>query len=375
MRRSIAIRMKRNDKLKVTLIGSYPPPYGGVSVHIQRLQTLLLNTGIQGIVYEYERCQHLKKNENVINIRKIKNWRHILNPTGSIIHTHNSGINLMVIILLSLLSKLRRKKLLMTFHSLRDDVEHFNWLKKSVTKVFLRCASYYIAVSPQIKKKLLSLDVNPERISVIPAFLPPAIKQRDINDVPQEIWDFINNHSPIISANAYRISFYNDQDLYGIDMCIDLCAKMKQSHPKIGFVFSLPDIGDDKYFEKLRQRIKEKQLEENFMFQTKACQFYPILMRSNIFVRPTNTDGYAVSIAEAIYFKVPAVVSNIVPRPEGTILFKNRDISDFTLKIKDVLDNYGWHKKRLEAVKLEDNFEKLMEVYQQLNGCTTGKEL
>ena len=90
--------MKRNDKLKVTLIGSYPPPYGGVSVHIQRLQTLLLNTGIQCIVYEYERCQHLKNNENVINIRKIKNWRHILNPTGSIIHTHNSGINLMVII-------------------------------------------------------------------------------------------------------------------------------------------------------------------------------------------------------------------------------------------------------------------------------------
>lgn len=47
-------------------------------------------------------------------------------------------------------------------------------------------------------------------------------------------------------------------------------------------------------------------------------------------------------------------------------IFKNRDINHFTLKVKDVLDNYEQCKKKLEAVKLEDNFEKVMKVYQKL---------
>jgi len=51
---------------------------------------------------------------------------------------------------------------------------------------------------------------------------------------------------------------------------------------------------------------------------------------------------------------------------EGTILFQNRDINDFIQKVKDVLDNYGRHRKRLEALSLQDNFDKIMKVYQQL---------
>jgi len=89
----------------------------------------------------------------------------------------------------------------------------------------------------------------------------------------------------------------------------------------------------------MKQRISDKQIEENFLFQTKPCQMYPIIMKSDLFLRPTNTDGDAVSIREALHFKVPAVASDVCPRPEGTILFKCRDIDDLTSKVKEVLDN------------------------------------
>ncbi len=270
-----------------------------------------------------------------------------------------------VLPLLALL-KFRGKKVIITYHSLRGDVEHFNWFKRKAMQITFSIASHQIAVSPEIKTKLLSLGTSPETISVIPAFLPPSIKQWEIDEIPQEVWDFIERHAPVISANAFKIVFYNNQDLYGIDLCIDLCANLKNSYHKIGFIFCLPNIGDYDYLHKMEQKITEKGIENNFLFVTQPYQFYPILMKSRVFVRPTNTDGDAVSVREALYFKIPVVASNIVPRPEGTILFKNRDIDDFTLKVKDLLSNYEQHKKELESVEIEDNSQKLIKIYQKL---------
>ena len=65
---------------------------------------------------------------------------------------------------------------------------------------------------------------------------------------------------------------------------------------------------------------------------------------------------------------MPSVASDVFPRPEGTVLFKSRDIDDLTLKVKDVLENYEQHREKLAALKPEDNFTKLFEVYRGLIG-------
>ena len=151
-------------------------------------------------------------------------------------------------------------------------------------------------------------------------------------------------------------------------MCIDLCANLKQYYPRIRLVFCLPDIGDYEYFNKLKRRIAEKGIENNFLFITEQYQFYPILMKCDVFVRPTNTDGYGISIAEAIFFKVPAVASDVCQRPEGTILFKSRDINDFILKVKDVLDNYERERAKLERVENINSTDKIIKIYRKLAG-------
>ena len=51
-------------------------------------------------------------------------------------------------------------------------------------------------------------------------------------------------------------------------------------------------------------------------------------------VRPTNTDGDALSIREAMYFKISVIASDVTTRPENTIIFKNRDLDDFYIKCK-----------------------------------------
>lgn len=361
---------KRNDKQKIAIIGPYPPPYGGISVHIQRLKAQLERNGYECVVYEMGRQGSNKSlpEENIIRVKSTKRWllKYFFFAKESVIHFHNPDWRTRVIMgLMGLLGK----KTVISIHgeSLNDSLKGGSWLRRQIIKFALRHTSFIVTLNRQIEELVLSLGVKPERIAVIPSFIPPTVREEEIAEIPQEVWNFIDSHSPVISANAFKISFYNNQDLYGIDMCIDLCANLKQYYPKIGLVFALPDIGDYEYFNKMKQRIAEKGIENNFLFITNQYQFYPILMKSDVFVRPTNTDGDAVSLREAFYFKIPSVASDAVPRPKGTVLFKSRDINDFTLKVKDVLDNYQEHKKRMEEVEMDDNFEKIMKVYQMLS--------
>jgi glycosyltransferase involved in cell wall biosynthesis len=354
----------KNRKLKVALFGPYPPPYGGVSIHIQRLKNLLLKNNIRCKVYDI--TQFWGKNKKFDDFH-IKKWPKILFFSRGIIHIQNSGLNLLKISILSNLLTIKGNKIIITYHSLRDDIENFNWFKKKVFRLCLTRISHFIVVNSRIKEKLINAGIKNEKITIIPGFLPPTIIKKDIADIPIKIWDFINNHHPVISANAFRIEFYNNQDLYGIDMCIELCTNIMKKYPKIGFVFCLPVIGDDEYFSKMINIIYSKKIENNFLFVTQPYQFYPILRASDLFVRPTNTDGDAISIRESLYFRIPSVVSDVVPRPKGTNLFRNRDSNDFALKVEKILENYNDYKKKQEDYEIENNLDKIMSIYKKFH--------
>jgi glycosyltransferase involved in cell wall biosynthesis len=355
-----------NRKPTIALVGPYPPPYGGISVHIQRLKEQLEKKGYECIVYDFGYSRESQE-ETIIRIKSLKRWlpRYFFFAKEDIIHYHSPNWILRIIFgLMTFLGK----RTIISIHgeSFNDSLKSAGLLRTKIIIFALKRTSFIIALNPKIKELALSLGIAPEKIEVIPSFIPPTVREEDITEIPERVWDFIDSHKPVISANAFRISFYNDEDLYGIDMCVDLCANLKQDYPGIGLVFSLPDIGDHEYFKKMKQRIAEKGIENNFLFITEQYQLYPILMKCDVFLRPTNTDGYGVSIAESIYFKVPAVASAVCQRPEGTILFKSRDINDFILKVKDVLDNYEQHKKKLDAIELMDNSKKIIKIYQKL---------
>ena len=309
-----------------------------------------------------------KNEKNVVCITNLKRWlsKYFFFAKEDIIHYHSSNWILRIIFgLMTFLGK----KTIISIHgeSLNDSLKSAGWFRTKIIIFALKRTSFIIALNPKIKELALSLGIAPEKIEVIPSFIPPTVREEDIAAIPESVWDFIDSHNPVISANAFRINFYNNQDLYGIDMCIDLCANLKHYYREIGLVFSLPDIGDHEYFNKMKQRIAENCIENNFLFITEQYQLYPILMKCDAFVRPTNVDGYGISIAEAIYFKVPAVASDVCSRPEGTILFSSRDMGEFTSKVKDVLDNCDLYKEKLEAINLEDNFSQIMKVYQKVS--------
>jgi glycosyltransferase involved in cell wall biosynthesis len=235
-----------------------------------------------------------------------------------------------------------------------------------MTKDILKSAAHCIAVNLEIKRKLVSLGAMPEKVSIVSPYLPPVIKEEEIAAVPPEVWTFMANHTPLISANAFAIIRDKGEDLYGIDMCIELCAALKSIYPGVGLVFALPSIRDYEYFNELKRRISDKGIEDNFLFQTRPCQLYPVLMKSDIFVRPTTVDSYGVSIAESICFRVPAVASDVCMRPEGTVLFKSQDTADFIARVKSVWENYGYYKSKLESLQVTSPLDDILKIYRQV---------
>ena len=65
------------------------------------------------------------------------------------------------------------------------------------------------------------------------------------------------------------------------------------------------------------------------------------MKKADLMIRPTCTDGYGISIAEALFFDCPAIASDVCPRPEGAVLFKNRDMDDFEQKTRELLERHN----------------------------------
>jgi glycosyltransferase involved in cell wall biosynthesis len=272
------------------------------------------------------------------------------------------------------LMKCRGKKAILTLHGagLTDQLDRSDELRRGLAWPAIRFMmdhiSFIVVVNPHVKELLVSIGINPNKVSVIPAFVAPMVRQEDIDEIPNDIWRFIEEHNQIISANASQIVLYKDEDLYGIDMCVDLCAMLKESYEDIGFVFVLPNVGNYEYFGEMQDRIKARGIGDNFLFVKQQYQFYPILMKSDLFVRPTITDGDSVSVRESLHFAVPVVASDAVQRPNGTILFENRNLGDFYEKVKDVLEHCQDYRKEAEETKLENHAEHLLRLYKKL-GC------
>ena len=66
--------------------------------------------------------------------------------------------------------------------------------------------------------------------------------------------------------------------------------------------------------------------------------FVKLIKYSDLVLRPTCTDGDALTVREALFLGKPVIASDIVSRPEGTILFKNRDYESMAGKVIEVLD-------------------------------------
>ncbi|RKZ84100.1 MAG: glycosyl transferase [Candidatus Parabeggiatoa sp. nov. 1] len=310
-------------------IGSYPPPLGGVSVHIYRHSKLLQKEGWIVKNIDYSKGRYFGKLLKILTL--------ILVPNMNVIHMHGSDFKS----IFALILRPYKSTIKLTDHSGRK-ISELKGLKKCLFIIFLKKIDQLILVGKHLETYYESNGIKiPNNKAVVEnAFIPPPKEDEPIilQTYTEQTKNFIKAHQPLIIANAFQLVFYQGTDLYGLDMCIELTAKLKEKYPNMGFLFALAnDKENQSYLNKMKNRIKELDIEENFLFMTGQKELWPLFKKANLMVRPTNTDGDALSIREALYFSCPAIASDVCKRSEGTVLFKTRDMDDLFEKVQKIL--------------------------------------
>jgi glycosyltransferase involved in cell wall biosynthesis len=158
------------------------------------------------------------------------------------------------------------------------------------------------------------------------------------------------------------------EDVYGFDLSIELIRRLKEDYPRIGLVVLLPIIGDEQaYFESLERLVAREQSTGHVLFHTEPLpDAAPLWAKSSLFLRPTTTDGDAVSVREALALRVPVIASDCSPRPAGTLTFPTRSIDGFTRQVRLVLADREHYARQLEHIHIEDNFASILGIYREL---------
>jgi len=233
-----------------------------------------------------------------------------------------------------LFGKLFNKKIILTIHGFGNSKYNF------INRLLNNCCNKIIIVNKNI---IPAKELNKMKFHVKPAFIMPVISKEPI--LPNEIENIIqtarNENKRIIISNASKLKMYNNEDLYGLDLCLQLSLILKQNEFKFIFIFIVSrQEQQELYFKKIKTEIKKYQLEKHFYLIPTILSFSKLISKSDLVIRATNIDGDSISIREAIYLKTPVIASDAVERPTGTIVFKNRNLEELYLKTSSILKKH-----------------------------------
>ena len=321
--------MKKNKK--ILIFGPIAPPAGGIRVHIARLKHLIQDDFIIDFIDESSIIKadyfSIKSFNLFIYLKKIF--------LADILFIHTGGSNLRKFHIL--IGKLFLKKIIVTIHGY-SKVKKIPYLLFD-SFVFKHC-NIIILVNPYIFKKLY---LSRRKCVFQHAFIPPVMLD-EIN-LPDYITDWFiqsrNKSNFILCANASRLNIFENEDLYGLDMCIAVTKKLLENGFPVSCIYIVSSLENcaEKYhqYEKL---IIDLNLQDSFFLLSGIFSFVKIIEHSDIVLRPTNADGDALTIREALFLGKSVLASDIVKRPHGTLLFKTRDHDDFYTKMSLLLNDF-----------------------------------
>ena len=312
---------------KILLIGPFPPPYGGVSMHIKRLKVLLSDYFNIDMVDESRESK-----KGIFNLRSFNIFKYLYKILkADIIHIHSGKFSLRMLHFSA--ASLFFKKKIITIHGYEpgrgDNI-------RTLDKMMLNNCSKVIFVS-----KELADAFGIKKFIIKEAFLPPDV--HDETEIPVEVAGWIDTKKlqgyTVCVANAWRLDRHENEDLYGLDLCILAAKRNNEDGVKAAFIFVVCNDSGVIKIEQYKKMIKDFKLEDDFLLWEAPLSFIKLIIKADIVLRPTNTDGDALTVREGLFLGKTVIASDVVRRPADTKLFKNRDADSLAQVIAGVKGN------------------------------------
>lgn len=316
------------DRLDVLILGPVPPPLGGVSAHVDQLGRLLRARGVRvGILDHYGAspgADPLGGADGVVGTLRrnpVRYWAAVRRHRSDVLHLHYSHWLSLVAV------ALRRhgdRRLVVTLHG-HDAVVAMGarrGLRAGATRWALGRFDEVIAVSREVAAGVAA-HVRGRRLHVIPAFLGPA-PDAHARPLDPRLERFLEDGRPTLVASCSQLPPGRGRpDRYGLDTAVEAFRLLAGRHPglRLALLLGRPpsSAAERAYVDGLLARAAGAGGAGRATVAVGA-PLVAAFRHEVILLRPTRSEGDAVSVREALAAGVPVVASDVARRPPGTIV-------------------------------------------------------
>lgn len=300
----------------IAIFGPYPPPLGGISTHIQRMESYLQQENIDYVIYDH----YSTKKENVIPTYKnpLRYLRFLFNRKHSVFHFHHAFFS--EYIFYYLFGLFNKTPFIISIHG--ESFFKYSRLQQKIALYCLKRTKYSKLISVS-KKHNEYLNKNGISSIFLPAYVPPY-------EVNFQKIDFPDNRKVFVFS-VWKLTPKLAEEVYNIPLVFNFLSRNKKEYLML-FLIGSEEHSDKKYLES--QLRKYNISDDVLILYNKNLIDY--LQNGEFLLRANSVDGYGVSLQEALDIGVPAIASDVCERPKGTLLFADNDLDDLTEKINSI---------------------------------------
>jgi glycosyltransferase involved in cell wall biosynthesis len=339
--------------MKVLLVGPFPPPHGGVSVHVASVRQELMRQGVQcRIVNTDPRAPRSDQYFRVSGGMDLLRRTLVHAARGWLLHVHTNGHTLkgwLIALLCGMLSATGPGGLL-TLHSGMTPAYLQGRRRRLLARI--ACSRYrrIICVSPAIRRAIERCGVSAQRLEVLPAYLACNVADDGCHA------EWMQAHKPILST---VLAFRHE---YGFDLLVEAVRQLRATHPNLGVVVI---GGGDK--SDARACIARAGLAGCMLLAGdvphQSC--LSIISRSDVFVRPTRADGDSISVREALALGKPVVASDVCVRPKEVVQFRSERPDELCAALAACLDGRA-RPRSARGLRHDAVAARLLDIYSHL---------
>lgn len=340
--------------MRVLLIGDYPPPHGGVAVHVEQLHNFFQSRGVESRVLDIGKGG--RPDPGVLPVRSpakllVQLAQYV--ARGFSFHLHTSGNNPKAWALIAAVAQLPAPKVVTLHSGLLPKFLGGSVWRQRFAALALRRFDRVIAVSEMVRDAVVLSGTPSAKVEVYPAFCASQV----VPGAAPAGFDAIRaRRSPLLAVQ------HHPSPVYGRDLMFAAVKKLSDRFPDVGLAVFGSGTHDAAFHQAARAHRVEGLIENLGELEHSAA--LAVIRWSDAFIRPTTADGDSISVREALTLGVPCVASDVCARPLGTSTFRAGDADDLVEQITSVLVR-GVH-----PVQSPDAGPKVLEIHEQIRTRT-----
>ncbi len=249
----------------VTLIGSFPPPYGGIPIYVKHLAEEFADRGVKVEIIDFTGVKKNYKHKNIELITVNKTYgkamvRALAKSESQIFHVHAATYGVDPLLLITaVMARLKRRKFVISIHG----GAFLQFMRKPLYRKILRLtalnlADEIISVDPVVFKKLFELlpKKKRKRIYYLSSPVDTDLFKAGISGSEVRKKHGVKSNRQVVLFGPHL------EPAYAPDQFIEAAAVVVKKHPSVMFML----VGEGPQEHELRLLAKKLRLEDHVIF-------------------------------------------------------------------------------------------------------------